>query len=1113
MVGHDSPSLYPWKRRPNFYPRWIHSTEKRDVLSATEKKYQKLWQDEKAFESSAPSCAEFPMGSVTPEELAASFPKYVNGTPHLGHAFTVSKVEFATRVARAQGKNTLYPQGFHATGMPIKACADMLVNEIALFGKNFEGYSDDQAIQTAKVAAMKKGDAKYQFQVMLSMGIPREEIHKFADANHWLYHFPQAWKDGLVQFGCAIDWRRSFITTEVNAYYDSFVRWQMRRLKDTGKIRFGKRYTVYSPKDGQPCLDHDRSSGEGVLVQEYTAVSCKVKRWCNQAQSAVSASNFPSGASIFLVAATLRPETMYGQTNLFVSTTITYGVFQVSEMVFYLVTDRAARNMAFQGIFPQWGTAPKVMEISGSDIIGTLVEAPLSFKGEVYVLPMDTIKESKGTGVVTSVPSDSPDDYTMTLELAKKAAFYGLHPGWVCSDILPIIDTPEYGDTIAPTVVQRMKINSPRDGQLAEAKEVAYKIGYFQGTMIYGDFAGKKVQEAKPLVRQQLLDSGNAFVYCEPESAVVSRSGDECVAAFLDQWYLTYGTDEEWKTQTLNHIVGADGLGFNSFTAATKNALESTLGWMNEWPLSRQYGLGTKLPWDDSQLVESLSDSTIYMAYGTIAHYLHSDIYGKEPGIGNIMAPQMTDEVWDYVFALGDAPESEISTPILEAMRREFTYWYPLDIRVSGKELINNHLVFFLYIHQAIWGEKAPQYLPKAIRLNGHVVLNGEKMSKSKGNFLALTTAIEKFGADSIRIALADGGDGVDDANFEEATANAAILKLYELRRWSEAVITHARILQAEEEYGNVREVEKPGNADSIQRSGTKVLWDELFENDLNALMDETIREYSAMNFKAALRSGFYDFMSARDSYRAATLAAGMGMHQDCVRRYVESQALMIAVIAPHWAEYIWRDVLKKPSSIQTARFSSPPTPSKVLQSISDYIKTTSARIQTTSSRLQKRKAKGKLGTFDTSAGKALHLYVASTWPAWQSRCIEVVREMLEAGALDLNETARRFDGAERKRAMPFIQELKRKLDAGEAMEDVLDRTLEFDEVEVLMMLEPVLRATVPKLQGVKVYVQGGAAQGESGGVVEYATGHVSEIPAAVKEPEPGVPSIEFVNV
>lgn len=77
-----------------------------------------------------------------------------------------------------------------------------------------------------------------------------------------------------------VDWRRTFITTDANPFYDSFVRWQFLHLQSRNKIKYGKRYTIYSPKDGQPCMDHDRSSGEGVGPQEYTLI--KMKLLCPQ---------------------------------------------------------------------------------------------------------------------------------------------------------------------------------------------------------------------------------------------------------------------------------------------------------------------------------------------------------------------------------------------------------------------------------------------------------------------------------------------------------------------------------------------------------------------------------------------------------------------------------------------------------------------------------------------------------------------------------------------------------------------------------------------------------------------------------------------------------------
>jgi leucyl-tRNA synthetase len=754
-------------------------------LIAIEKKYQQKWKQDGIFEQNAPSLKDVPFHSITPAELRQQQPKffgtmaypYMNGTLHAGHSFTASKVEFATGWARMEGKRALFPQGYHCTGMPIKSCADKLAREMDMFGKNFENYSEDKQEDdavpaptqdttkadvtkfTAKKtkAAAKTVAMKYQFQIMGALGISKDQIHKFADSNHWLEHFPPLCERDLTNIGARVDWRRSMVTTDANPYYDAFVRWQMNRLKDLGKIKFGKRYTVYSPKDGQACMDHDRSSGEGVAVQEYTALKLKVQEWAEPARK-ILAGKLPENAKVYFVPATLRPETMYGQTCCFVGPKITYAIYKVSDDEYYFVSDRAARNMAFQGIFPQWGVFPKVADLQGSEVVGTLVNAPLSVYEKVRILPMETVKASKGTGVVTCVPSDSPDDYITVLDLVKKAEYYGIKKEWADLEPVPIIETPTYGNLTAKKLVEDMKIASPKDAkQLAEAKDLAYKEGFYKGTMCYGEHKGKSVEEAKPLVRQALIDAGSAFNYAEPDGEVVSRSGDSCVAGHLDQWYLNYGKngDEAWQQEVLGHLNGE----LNTFSTETKNAFEQALGWLSQWACARSYGLGSKLPWDPQFVVESLSDSTVYMSYYTIAHYLHSDIFGKTQGIGKVSSEQMTDDVWDYIFCRRDEIESDIPNETLQAMRREFEYWYPLDIRVSGKDLIQNHLTFFLYVHVALFPR---EYWPRGIRANGHLLLNGEKMSKSTGNFLTLYDATKKFGADATRVSLADAGDSIE---------------------------------------------------------------------------------------------------------------------------------------------------------------------------------------------------------------------------------------------------------------------------------------------------------------------------------------------------------------
>ena len=55
-----------------------------------------------------------------------------------------------------------------------------------------------------------------------------------------------------------------------------------------------------------------------------------------------------------------------------------------------------------------------------------------------------------------------------------------------------------------------------------------------------------QVSEAKPIIKDEMIAAGQALTYNEPEKEVISRSGDECVVALTDQWYLTYN-DPEWK--------------------------------------------------------------------------------------------------------------------------------------------------------------------------------------------------------------------------------------------------------------------------------------------------------------------------------------------------------------------------------------------------------------------------------------------------------------------------------------------------------------------------------------------------------------------------------------
>lgn len=1082
----------------------LEKTDRRDALVDIEKKYQKFWADSKFFDVDAPTLQEDAEEDI--EVLREKYPKffvcmaypYMNGVLHAGHSFTMSKVEFATGFERMNGKRALFPMGFHCTGMPIKSAADKIKREVELFGADFSGApAADETVEEApkeakakedptkfkakkSKAVAKQGRGKYQFEIMLQLGLNREDVAAFADPQHWLMHFPPLARRDITAFGGRVDWRRSMVTTPANPYYDAFVRWQINRLKDCGKIKFGERYTIYSEKDGQACLDHDRQSGEGVNPQEYVGIKIEVTEFTPEAQKVFAENNFDlSTNKVYLVAATLRPETMYGQSCCFVSPKIDYGVYKAADGVYYITTKRAFKNMCYQKLTPQRGDYTAALTINGGAIVGSKIHAPLAVHKELRVLPMDSILASKGTGVVTCVPSNSADDYITTKDLANKPEYYKIEKEWIQTDIVSIIHSEKYGDKTAETLCKELKIQSPKDTvQLEKAKELGYKEDFYNGTMIIGKYKGEKVEVAKPKVKADLIAAGEAFVYNEPESLVISRSGDECIVSLEDQWYIDYGEDS-WKAQALECLASME-----TYSKETRHGFEGVLDWLKNWALTRTYGLGTKCPWDESQLIESLSDSTVYMSYYTISRFLHSDYYGKVHGKFNIKPDQLTDEVFDYIFTRRDDVETNIPLDELKAMRREFEYFYPLDERISGKDLIPNHLTFFIYTHVALFPKR---FWPRGIRANGHLLLNNAKMSKSTGNFLTLQQIVEKFGADASRIALADAGDTVEDANFDEANANAAILRLTTLKEWCEEV---------------------KANQDSLRTGEFDSFFDEAFDNEMNHLIEETYKQYSITYYKSALKSGLFDFQSARDYYRESV---GV-MHKDLVFKYIESQALLLAPVAPHFAEYLYKEILDKEGSVQTASFprASKPVSQGLLDSL-DYVKELARAVRDAESVVLKSK-KGK-AEVDVSKPAVMTLLVSTSFPEWQDEYIELVRVLYENHTLNDNKVIKEKVGKDMKRAMPFINFLKQRL-VKEDPQTVFNRKLTFNEGELLKQVLPIIEKapTTLKVAEVKVieFPYGSTSgtnliSGEE--VAITATGKV--VDAAV----PGAPGILIKNV
>ena len=1025
------------------------SFARRDRLLEIEAQVQKWWGEKEIFRADSLKTPPKPG-----ERFFGNFPyPYMNGYLHLGHAFSLSKLEFASAYHRLRGANVLLPFAFHCTGMPVKASADKLSREIQLFGDppifpstpevqisdpdlelgeevgENQGVAEKSKGKKSKAAA-KASSTKFQWEIMRSYGLSDAEISKFQDPYHWLIYFPPLAMEDLKAFGLGCDWRRSFITTEVNPFYDSFVRWQMRKLKKMGKIVKDLRYTIYSPLDGQPCADHDRASGEGVLPQEYTLVKMEVIPQFPPKLRALE------GRKVFLAAATLRPETMYGQTNAWVLPDGKYGAFEINDTDVFILSERAALNLAYQKLSRVPEKPSCLAELTGYDLIGLPLKSPLAFNEIIYALPMLSILIDKGTGIVTSVPSDSPDDFMALHDLKTKPVFrakFGVKDEWVLPfEVIPIINTPEFGDKSAEKICKDYGIQSQNEKEkLAEAKKLIYRGGFYEGTLIVGEYAGMRVQEAKNLIRSKLLELGQAVVYSEPEKKVISRSGDECVVALTDQWYITYG-EPEWKQKAEECLAS-----MNLYSNEVRHGFEHTLSWLNQWACSRSFGLGTRLPWDEDFLVESLSDSTLYMAYYTISHLLQKgNLYGSDTS--SVKPEQMTDEAWDFVFCGSPFPKSsDICPSVLRKMKQEFEYWYPFDVRTSGKDLIQNHLTFCIYNHTAIL---AKHHWPRGFRCNGHIMLNSEKMSKSTGNFMTIRQAIQEFSADATRFSLADAGDGMDDANFAFETANAAILRLTKEISWMQEVIE---------------------GESSFRKGPSSTYADRVFANEINIEVKMTEKNYSEFMFREALKTGFYDLQAARDEYR---FSCGMGgMNRDLLWRFMDVQTRLMTPICPHFAEYVWKELLRKEGFVVKAGWPEADTLDLTLKLANKYLQDSIVSMRKL---LQKQVSGPKRADKSISSSAENRptvglIYVAEQYDGWKAECLKILQskfntetssfapdqEILEA--LQQSEIGQEGNFKEtQKLCMPFLR--FKKDEAIAVGVQALDLKLPFGEVEVL---------------------------------------------------------------
>jgi leucyl-tRNA synthetase len=405
--------------------------------------------------------------------------------------------------------------------------------------------------------------------------------------------------------------------------------------------------------------------------------------------------------------------------------------------------------------------------------------------------------------------------------------------------------------------------------KLEKAKKEIYKSGFYTGEMntTCGKYAGMKVEQAKDQIKEDLIQQKKADIMYEPSGKVVCRCLTPSIVKIVkNQWFIKYG-DAQWKERAHNAV---EKMVF--YPDVVRKQFHYVVDWLNDWACTREFGLGTHLPWDEKWVIESLSDSTIYMAFYTIYHLI------KE-----VDPEKITDDIFDYILmgkgTAEDLAEKGISADILKKAHKEFEYWYPFTIRTSGKDLVQNHLTFCIFNHVALFEEEK---WPQGFAVNGWVLMDLQRMSTSRGVSLLLREALDTYGADVCRITLMYGGEGVDDSNWDTVFADGIGGKLEAWRAF------------ALENYNQGRTEKK--------------YIDRWFESVVHTALVDVTEAYQQMNFRTAIQKGFFDLQRFLKWY----LRRCDTPHKEIITHFIEIQTLVLAPIVPHLCEEIWEELGNK---------------------------------------------------------------------------------------------------------------------------------------------------------------------------------------------------------
>ena len=886
-----------------------------------DRKWQKAWQDAGIFESDVSSKESY--------LVTVAFP-YVNAPLHIGHVRTYGTADVLARYKRMRGFNVLFPMAFHATGTPILAFAKRLRN------------NDKELVSELKL-----------------FHITDQEIAKMTDPVYIASYFVSEIETGMHRAGFSIDWRRKFVSTD--PFFSKFVEWQFSILESRGYIVKGKHPVGWCPNEDQAVGMHDTKKDAEPDIEKETTIKFKV-----------------DAEEAYVLCTTYRPETVFGATNLFVNQNAVYIRCSINGNGTYYVSKKAAEVLKYQFSIAQIGE-----EIKGAQLLEKKCVNPLT-GAQMPVFDGFFVEEGVGTGAVMSVPAHAPFDYTAIEKLKGEGKALEIKP-------IPVLELPQkdeeessnmnfgkYHDAPVLRYMDMFGSEESEQARLDKATKQEYKDESHYGKMIIDGYRGMGEPQAREKIAAELISGGKAIeTYVLANSPVVCRCGYEVVVKVVDnQWFLNYG-NTEWKALAKEAFAGV-----NVLPEKLRKTFEAAIDWIDLRAVARAQGLGTPFPLEKEKIIESLSDSTIYMAFYTVSNIL------RDVGVD-----KLKPELFNYIFlnkgSFGEVADSTgIDFQTVKRCRESFDYWYRNTSRHSGADLIFNHLTMYLFNHAAIFPK---ENWPKQIVVNGNVLSEGEKMSKSIGNIVPLVDGVEKYGTDVIRTLVIASADLFSDSEFSEVAARG----VDERFRYFYDMASRIEEMESRE----LRHMD---------------YW---MYSKLNRKIRNATAQVEKLELRGMSTNVIYDSVLELKKYVSRGEPNGI-----VVRDYISSIVLMMSPIAPHVSEEIWHmignetlaSVEKWPSADETMISDKVESEEELL----DGIIADSKQIMS----LMKKGGKEP---------KAIKLIVADDWKRTLSNELsrsKKVGELMDRINSDAGLSELKIDATNREKAIKYVQQLAKRI-------------------------------------------------------------------------------------